>query len=436
MRGGYYKKTRKCRWESRHSIASGGVGMCKKHPWFRLFPGAIPVFICLLFLCQTTPLPADPAPLSLTAGTRIPVRTILNDFNSHNDTQVILAGDIQAAIEVRADMQISLDQLINQVLPVNGFYTYRSSEAGKVVVSRDLVDRYIPISREVNRGLRRAAAGILGSTNSITFNQALERVLFRDDLDKDLVVVWPERSLRLTANPSALSLHDTRTRAVQIQESLNRLGRELANTPPVPLETEVIQLAHTTGQPFINQLNENLFGGTGFDGHSWDGTPYLAQDDNAHVLVIGHTRPGIARARALAGLPAFKVTEPKLELVSRSYQTVPERIRRDLSIPAAHQRAQRVDAVVKLLEAMLYETGGKEEAAARGRVLIPHPEEGTIDVIDTPGNLQKIDEYLRYQGVSLARNVELHGKPSWPQIRVIQVQHRAIDQAARAFRRD
>ena len=366
----------------------------------------------------------------------MPVQEVIHEFNKGEGAGIVLTGDIQAVLEVRADTQLSLDQLLNQVLPTNGFYTYRSSETGKVVVSRDLVDRYIPISREVNRGLRRAAAGILGSTDVATFSQALEKVLFGDDPATNLVVDWPERSLHLTTSPSALSLHDTRSRAVQIQDALHRLGQELAQTPPMPLVIEVLPLEQTTGQPFITALDEKVFGGTGFDGNSWDGTPYLAQDPTKRVLVIGHTRAGIDLARSLAGLTTYKVTPPALDLASRTYKTVPNKLIRDLSISAAYQRAQHVDTTVKIFETMLYDTEGKEQAIARGRVIIPHPDKGTIDVIDTPENLKKIDEYLQYQGVSAARNVELGSKPSYPQIRVIQVQHRAIDQAARAFSRD
>ena len=388
---------------------------------------------CLLFLLPVPPLQADSPPLLLAAGSRFPVKTVLEQFEYLNSPKLIMAEDIHADLAVHETMHLTFDQLIDQILPSNGFFTYRSGENGAVVLSRDLVKRHFPLSREVNRGLRRAVAAILGSTDAATFSQALERVLWGRDRSLDLVVDWPERSLRLTTQPSELVVFDTRSRIRKVQEYLKYLGDQAAKTPPVALEIEALPLEQTTGSPFISKLDEDLYGGTGFDGNSWDGTPFLALDEKKQVLVIGHTRSGIQRAREIAGLPPFKVPVPALQLASRSYQTVPDKVRGDLSVSAGYQREQRVVAVTRLLESMLYGSGGREEAESRGRVILPHPEDGTIDVIDTPENLQKIEDYLQYQGVSAARHVASYSRPTLPQIRVIQVQHRAIDQAARAL---
>ncbi len=411
--------------------------MSKITLWLMLIPRGLGsgclMCSCLLLFLLPPPLQADSPPLLIAAGSRIPVRSILDEFSSHNGLKPVLAEDIQAELEVHETIQLTYRQLLDQVLPANGFFVYHSPQTGSVILSRDLVERRFPLSREVNRGLRRAVAQILDSTHAATFGQALEAVLWGVEQTGDLVVNWPERSLRLSARPSELIVYDTRSRIKKIQEVLRGLGPQLARTPPAPLITETLPLERTTGKPFISALNESLFGGTGFDGHSWDGTPYLALNENSNVLVIGHTRAGIGKAREIADLTLYKVPEPPLELASRSYQTVPDKIRDSLSGSAAHQRELRVESVSKLLESMLYEGGNREEAAARGRVIIPHPETGTIDVIDTPENLQKIEDYLKYGGVSAARTVAIYGKPSWPQIRVIEVKHRAVDQMARAL---
>lgn len=391
------------------------------------------VSLLLLFSLPVCGIPAESPCLVLSKGSRTPIATVLDQLGAADGPELVLAQDIHGVIVAEATTQLTLEHLLQEFLPANGFYTYRSPEKNVVVVSRDLVDRHIPLPREVNRGLRRAAALIQSTTQALDFHQAIEQVLLGKQDREKLSVEWPERSLRLTANPSELAVCDTRTRVRQIQESLAGQATQLAAVPPIPLVIKAIALHATIGQPFIKALNENFYGGCGLDGNSWDGTPYLSMSADGSVLVVGHTAEVIEQARQLASRHPYKIQLPDLALASRRYQAVSDKTRQDLSHSAAYQRRHQVEVLEKIFETILYESGQKAEAAARGRLLLPNPDEGAIVVIDTEENLKKVDEYMHYRDISTGAATAKYGRSTTPYLRAVQVQHRSIDQAARAF---
>lgn len=82
------------------------------------------------------------------------------------------------------------------------------------------------------------------------------------------------------------------------------------------------------------------------------------------------------------------------ELYARQFQiTDPEDTKDN---PAAiKRRTDFVHAIEQILEQMLYGAEGREKARQQGRMMIPNPIRGTIDVIDTSDNIKRVDAYLK-----------------------------------------
>jgi len=81
-------------------------------------------------------------------------------------------------------------------------------------------------------------------------------------------------------------------------------------------------------------------------------------------------------------------------LISRKFTVVPSNYLADDSEGALQRKRNLVQQTENVFRSLLYESESVEEAIKDGRVVFPDAENGTIEVVDTPENLETLEDYL------------------------------------------
>lgn len=363
----------------------------------------------------------------LEPGTPIPLQALLARLEDETGLDLRLTAGVTGMVHSPTRAEVSWEEFLGKILPENGFLPYHEPNGSRLVLSRDLGTRVFSLSSAQFRALTQSAASVVGGEETPDFSKALALAIHREDTSKSVRIEAGDTRYSLSLSPRRLTARDTRKRLAAIEGYLKRLEKD-PSSPELALISDTLRLPSTNAEEVAWAIDEALYGGTGFEATSADDSPSLAFNPDTRALGLRHTARAIEAARKLAAEPRFTPPPGPLHLRARKFVVVSNEDRFSNSPDAKIRKRSQVEHTRRVFEGVLYGGGGIEEAAAAGRVLFANPERGTIDVVDTPENLRRLEEYL----VSVpTEDNSIRG--SGGLIRVVPIRHRPPEDIARVL---
>ena len=135
-----------------------------------------------------------------------------------------------------------------------------------------------------------------------------------------------------------------------------------------------------------------LYGTQSIEEAAAEGRVMYADPDEGTIDVVD-TSENLMKVEEYLSNSTIQTAEER-KIQARRFKVVPEEFLQDSS-PAGRQKLrEEFGKMEKVFREILYGTATLEAAAAEGRVMYSDPDEGTIDVVDRPTNLKKLEKYL------------------------------------------
>lgn len=267
------------------------------------------------------------------------------------------------------------------ILKPNGF-TYERDGAD-IVVRLNLTTRIFQLQSDTYKKLEQ----VLYDPNNVTDPAlSLQQILYGDMRRPNI----PGKLLRL--NPRTLQLIVTDT-----EESIQKVEEFLRNIPELtqmssPLITRLFALNPDIAKRIYDIIELMLY-----EGQKPQAIPQgeesrqLLLEKDTNVLIVKDTEDNIQKVEEILKDQAILERLQREELVARRFKVSTED---DFTEDGRIRRSNEVKSVEDLLKTMLYTTEGREESIAKGRRMYPNYEQGTIDIVDTPDNIKKVERFL------------------------------------------
>ena len=331
---------------------------------------------------------AQDAELEKKLDTEIPEYSTVDDKDVNEVLKLLrtLSGlDFVKSGNVEGKVWFSVrDRTVREVLDLLAMnYGYTWERVGNIVrVSADLKTVVYPLSEPQYQ----------------TLQTVLRDTTLLEDSSMDLrKLLYGENMEALTEGKALYLSEQTRSLTVTDTEEKHEVVRAfLADLPDltekyVPTETKYYRLRPDEAREIRDLVEMLLYGEVGaYDPSS---RRKLFFDQNTSTLVVIDTPENIAQVEALLADEEIRRSVQEGDLRARQF-VVSDPEDAELDPDSIARRKAYIDGVRDILEIMLYGAKGREEAVQKGRRIAVNVDRGTIDVVDTPDNLQKVAEYL------------------------------------------
>lgn len=339
----------------------------------------------------------------LEQDTSVNISSILSTMGAIADLQIITGEGVDGDIHALRTTEMTYRQVLDKVLSLNG-YTWRRQPGTNIIeVTRDLVTKRFPLTEEQYQALKRLAMDASGGKETDDSSEALRGVVLGKVESKDVDATVPGRKFFLSKHLQELVVRDSRHNVEMVQQFLDLYKQGNLQVENKPLIVETFRLPKAGAQNLARIISLRLFGDAEFKSDFKDDQPYLVFDDKTNILIIRHTPDKLELVKRLMRDSKFVSQVSERELKARKYKVVPAEDLRSDTPDAQLRRRKQVQFTKQVFQSLLYGSQSIEEAAAEGRVMYPDLDAGTIDVVDTPENLRKIEEYL--QGITETTNL-------------------------------
>ncbi|MCA9446599.1 MAG: tetratricopeptide repeat protein [Candidatus Omnitrophica bacterium] len=349
----------------------------------------------------------------LEQSTPVNVNEILSTMGAIADLQIITGEGVDGQINALRTTELTYREFLDKVLKLNGYTWQRQPGTNIIEVTRDIITQRFPLTEEQYQALKRLAMGALGGKETDDYSEALREVVLgkveTDEIKKNIDAQVPGRTFILNKFLLELVVRDSRYNVDLVRQFLDLYRRDEIDLVEPPMVVETFRLPQTGGEDLAKIINLRLFGKAEIDTDFSDQDPYLVYDNESGLLMIRQTPEKLELVKRLMQDPKFIDKVVDRELKARKFTVVPAEDLRTDTPDAVLRRRKQVNFTKQVFQSLLYGSQSIEEAAAEGRVMYPDLDEGTIDVVDTPENLAKIQEYLTgiTETTSLSRVVEV-----------------------------
>ncbi len=345
----------------------------------------------------------------LEQSSSVNINEILSTMGAIADLQIITGEGVDGEINALRTTELTYREFLDKVLKINGYTWQRQPGTNIIEVTRDIVTQRFPLSEEQYQALKRLAMGQLGGRDTDDFSEALREVILGKVESREIDAIIPGRTFILNKFLLELIVRDSRYNVELVRQFLDLYSRNEIDLVDPPMIVETFRLPETGGEDLAKIINLRLFGKAEIETSFTDQDPYLVFDSDSGLLMIRHTPEKLELVKRLMQDPNFIDKVVDRELKARKFVVVPAEDLRTDTPDAVLRRRKQVNFTKQVFQSLLYGSQSIEEAAAEGRVMYPDLDEGTIDVVDTPDNLLKIQEYLTgiTETTSLSRIVDV-----------------------------
>ncbi len=255
-------------------------------------------------------------------------------------------------------------------------------EGNRIIVSSKLETRVYPLSDAQYQTLE----AVLSDTSIMEdSSQDLRVLLYGPDGKPEA----PGKAVYLSENSRSLTVTDTSEKQQSVQAFLSNLPDLKEEYQPI--ETRIFKLREEEANRIRNIIEHALYGEIGAYDPSSRRKLYLEPESN--TLIILDTPENIAKVEAIMQDEEFRRSVQEGDRQARQFIVADSDDNSD-DPEALERRTVFLEGISKILRIMLYGAMGEERALQQGRQISINPERGTIDVVDTPENLQKVAQYL------------------------------------------
>ncbi|NUN94847.1 MAG: hypothetical protein HUU16_01625 [Candidatus Omnitrophica bacterium] len=330
----------------------------------------------------------------LEQDTPVNINSILSTMGAIADLQIITGAGVDGDINALRTTELTYRQFLDQVLSLNGYAWKRQPGTNIIEVTRDLVSKRFPLTEQQYQALKRLAMDHLGGRETDDYSEALREVILGKVEPRDIDATIPGRTFFLSKFNLELVVRDSSHNVELVEQFLQLYKTNQLQVENPPMLVETFRLPKSGGENLARIINLRLFGDAEFKSEFKDDQPYLVYDERSGIMIIRQTPEKLELVRRLMRDPKFVSQVTERELKARKFVVVPAEDRRSDTPDAVLRRQNQVNFTKQVFQSLLYGSQSIEEAAAEGRVMYPDLDEGTIDVVDMPDNLKKIEEYL------------------------------------------
>jgi type II secretory pathway component GspD/PulD (secretin) len=315
-----------------------------------------------------------------TQGDRVDIKNVVSFLSNLSGLNVMMAENLEGevAFEVK---NTTVRGILNLLQKQYGFVWER--EGNTIFVNRGFKSQVFPLT----------------DAQYATFELILSDPTVLDDSSKNLLSILygpqnefdvPGKELFLSENTRSLVVTDT-------TENLQKVSAFLQDMPEItglkkPVNISVYKLNADIAKEIYELVKIILFQDLGaYDVK--DNRRQLFLEPNSNNLIVIDYPENIEKVETLLSNQQVTSKLEEGELNAKNFTIVDMDDVEDTP-EAFARREELVQAIFEVIEQMLWGKMGREEARLQGKMIVPNPARGTIDIVDTRQNIRRVEEYL------------------------------------------
>ena len=315
-----------------------------------------------------------------TQGDHIDIKDVLRTLSAFTDLNIVMSDDLKGnvAFELKST---TLREILNLIQKQYGFIWNR--EGNSIFIKTGFETRVFPLTD----GQFKTIESILNDPTVLEdSSKNLKAILYGPQEEFNV----PGKTLFLNRAIRALVVTDTEENLRKVEAFLKVMPNIIGETKPV--ETRVYKLGKDVAKELYDVVRVALYQDQGNEDVRDNRRKLFLEPTSSSLIVIDYPENIEQVEKILTNQELTrKIEEGDLE--ARQFPvTDPEDL--DETPEALARREEFVNTIADVLRAMLYGKEGVEAAALQGRQIFVNPTHGTIDVVDTPKNLRKVETYL------------------------------------------
>ncbi len=306
---------------------------------------------------------------------------VLNTLSNLCGLKMVIGPGVEGTVSFRVDKDTTIREILNLIEEHYGFAWERKADT--IVVKRAYKTRAFPLSETQYKTLK----AILEDPSTLEDkSQDLQVILYGQDGSKKVA----GKELFLNERTRSLVVTDTEENLAKVEEFLKHMPTIAEEDRP--LETALFRLHPEVAKDLFNIIELRLYQEVGqYGGLTGAGRKLFLSEDNT-LIVIDYPE-NIEIVKQILEDQQIQQALEEDELKAKHF-AVTDMFDIGQREEDLDRRIQTTRMITEVLEAMLYGPTGQEEARLKGRRMFPNEERGTIDIVDTPANLKRVDDYL------------------------------------------
>ncbi len=306
---------------------------------------------------------------------------VLNTLSNLCGLKMVIGEGVEGTVSFRVDKETTIREILNLIEEHYGYAWERRADT--IIVKRAYKTRTFPLTETQYKTLK----AILEDPSTLEdTTRDLRTILYGEDGSKKV----PGKELFLNERTRSLVVTDT-------QENLAKVEEFLQHMPTIaeedrPLETALFRLHPEVANDLYKIIELRLYQEVGqYGGLTGAGRKLFLSDDNTLIVIDYPENIEIVKQILEDEQIQQQLEEDELKAKHFPVTDMFDIGQREEDLD---RRIQTTRMIVEVLEAMLYGPTGQEEARLKGRRMFPNEERGAIDIVDTPSNLKRVDDYL------------------------------------------
>ena len=309
-----------------------------------------------------------------------PIDDVLTLLATLSGMNMVAGEGVEGLVTVNVKNQ-TVEDTLKLVLRAYGF-TYER-EGADIIVKPNYKTKIFQMKPDEFNKLEQV---VRDPNNLVDPSKSLQEVLYPGTREPTV----PGKELVLNRNLFQLIVTDTEENILKVEEFLRSIP-ELVQTAQ-PLVTRLFPLNQDVASRLFNIIELMLYEGQKAQARpeGEEGRQLILEKETS-VLIVKDNEANIRKVEEVLNDQALIDRLTKEELVARRFKVSQEAAYSD---DALIRKRDEVDHMMELFSQMLYAKEGEGEAIAKGRRMFPNHYEGTIDIVDTPENIKKVERFL------------------------------------------
>ncbi len=317
-----------------------------------------------------------------TSGDRVDVKQVISFLSNLSGLNAVMAENLEG--KVAFDVKdTTVRNVLNLLQKEYGFIWKRDKDT--IHVKRGFQTRIFPLTE----GQYKTIEVILNDPTTLEdTSRNLKDILYGPGEEFNV----PGKQLFLNRATNALVITDTEENLRKVEAFLKDMPTIIGDKTKAPVETRTYRLNEDIAKDIYEIVKVVLFKGQG----AYDITDTRRQlylEPNSSVLIVIDYPENIEEIEKILASQQIQDSVEEGDLYAKQFiitdvddvEDTPE---------AYERRAELVNSVAEIVEKMLYGAKGIEAAKLSGRICIPNPDRGTIDIVDSRDNIRRVDSYL------------------------------------------
>ncbi len=316
-----------------------------------------------------------------TAGENLDIKDVLSTLSKLSGLNMVMGENLEGKVSFDVK-DTTIRNVLNLIQKQYGFIWHREKDT--IFVERGFKTRIFPLSEAQFKTID----AILTDPSVLEdSSKNLKAILYGPSEEFNV----PGKQLFLNRATRSLVVTDT-------QDNLRVVEAFLKEMPPIvgtaqrPVETRTYRLDRDISREVYEIIKLVLFKGQGaYDITDLRRQLYLEPNSNVLIVIdypenIQEVEKILANQQITQGLEAGDLVAKQFQLTDiDDVEDTPE---------AFQRREELVTEITNVIQQMLYGREGVDAARLQGRMIVPNPARGSVDVVDTRENIRRVDEYL------------------------------------------